>query len=397
LVRRWLKIIAVNLLVFVALVLVGLAGLEVYLRASGALQADISLVSPFNRRLNPLFRGYYHGGYVTINKLGLRGPETTRQKPPGKVRIAFFGDSYTFGDEIDLEDTFPYLVQELLDRRAQGRFEVLNFGIPSYGTVREYWYLKQEGLGFEPDIVAVVYTLNDAFFDPEAKAGYAKRKPSLFRSLKDYLAARSYAFYYLRWKARILKARAYFRDLAKKEAERHPRVGLQEGPPRKKEAGALQPEGYDSLVLGSLASDEERSRFLACRKRGSPVAACLGRMGLSTAQGVWNAVLLHEEVNPGWAQVRRAIGLLQELAKKEGFRLFFVLYPPPPEDGPTIEGMRLIHRRLKEAIGPSTAVLDLLPIFVEKKVLWKGHPKRAPNIVAAGSIVALLESRGWLE
>ena len=32
-----------------------------------------------------------------VNELGLRGPETTREKPPGVRRIALLGDSIAFG------------------------------------------------------------------------------------------------------------------------------------------------------------------------------------------------------------------------------------------------------------------------------------------------------------
>ncbi|MDA2916484.1 GDSL-type esterase/lipase family protein [Nitrospinae bacterium AH_259_B05_G02_I21] len=220
--RRGLLIVFVNCLVLVGLAGVLFFGLEIYLRTTDHLQIDISLYSPFNNRLNPLFRGNYHGGYVTVNRLGLRGPETTRKKPPGTLRIAFFGDSYTFGDEIDLEDTFPYMTQEILNHRDGQRVEVLNFGIPGHYTLREYSYLKEEGLAFEPDIVVVVYSHNDAFYLSD-RGPWRLREPSLLQSFQDYLAVRSYAFYYIRRGVRTLKAKLYFRSLRKAAEEEHPK------------------------------------------------------------------------------------------------------------------------------------------------------------------------------
>ena len=376
--RRGLLIILVNCLVFLGLAGVLFLGLEVYLRTTDALQVDISLYSPFNYRLNPLFRGYYHGGYVTVNKLGLRGPETTRRKPPGVLRIAFFGDSYTFGDEIDLEDTFPYLVQETLEKKYGKGIEVLNFGVPGYDTVREYSYLKEDGLAFEPDIVAVVYVYNDAVPHLEREAGHV-RKPSLFRSIKDYLAARSYAFYYIRRGLRTSKTMLFFRSLRKAQQRAHSNKEQREP--------ALSPA---RAARGSEASPGETRRAGQRPEEG-------GRAPLEAKVLLNRNVLLYQDSNPGWKEVKRGIRLFQSLAKEKGFRLFFILYPfPPKEDPVTMEGYRLIHKKLKEAIGPSTPTLDLLQVFEQKNITWDGHPKREPNILAAEAIVSMLQDQGWL-
>ena len=48
--------------------------------------------------LRPHTAGYYRregAAYVEINSAGFRGPEFAIPKPPGTVRIAVIGDSYT--------------------------------------------------------------------------------------------------------------------------------------------------------------------------------------------------------------------------------------------------------------------------------------------------------------
>lgn len=385
--RRALLIVLVNLLVFVGLVGFLFLGLEIYLRTSDALQVDISLYSPFNYRLNPLFNGYFHGGYVTINKLGLRGPETSRDKPPGTIRIAFFGDSYTFGDEIDLEDTFPYLVQEMLDVKGNRLLEVLNFGVPGYDTVREYSYLKEDGLSFEPDIVAVVYVYNDAVYHIEREAGQV-RKPSLVRSIKDYLSARSYAFFYIRRGLRTMNTMLYFRSLLKAQEKALP-AGAKKvaASPTDTQGGSPKTEG----LVGDKAPPVQHPSAEK-PKQGPEDMDFMARVLRD------RNVLLYQDSNPGWKEVKRGIRLFQALAEERGIKLFFVLYPFTPIDDPvTMEGYRIIQGKLKDAIGPNTPTIDLLQIFENKNISWDGHPKRAPNVEAAKAIVSLLEREGWLD
>lgn len=71
-------------------------------------------------------------GYLSNGKRSsfLAKPE---RKPGGVRRICAFGDSFTHGDEVDDRNDYPTLLQQELDRRAPGRFEVVNFGVSSYG------------------------------------------------------------------------------------------------------------------------------------------------------------------------------------------------------------------------------------------------------------------------
>ena len=109
-------------------------------------------------------RGYFdeQGGLrYRINRHGFRGPDFERQKAPGTQRLLVLGDSFTFGEGVRFEDTFARRLEGLLDE-GDGPVEVLNLGVSGWATRHEILYLEREGLAFGPDLVLVVYVLNDA-------------------------------------------------------------------------------------------------------------------------------------------------------------------------------------------------------------------------------------------
>lgn len=68
-----------------------------------------------------------------------------RAKPSGVTRLCAFGDSFTHGDEVgDLRD-YPTLLQRELDAVQPRRYEVLNFGVSSFGFHQAF--LMWEALG----------------------------------------------------------------------------------------------------------------------------------------------------------------------------------------------------------------------------------------------------------
>ena len=97
---------------------------------------------------------------VRTNSHGLRGPELTAAKPPGIQRVAFFGDSFTFGCWADrYENTFVGAFARQMDPR---RFETLNFGVGGYGLADIELQLQEQALAFAPDYVLVMlFTGND--------------------------------------------------------------------------------------------------------------------------------------------------------------------------------------------------------------------------------------------
>ena len=110
------------------------------------------------------------------NVLGLRSPYETLRKPPGVVRIAALGDSYTWGDKIASSDsTWPARLEEELRRKTQGtEIEVVNLGEKGFTTVNEAEMLRRLGWQFDPDIVLVQFYLNDVMpSGPNFERGYS--------------------------------------------------------------------------------------------------------------------------------------------------------------------------------------------------------------------------------
>jgi len=100
---------------------------------------------------------------VRINNLGLRGPDVAATKAPGVRRVLTLGASSTFGFE-DLDDeTYPFYLQRLLDRRAgPGRYEVVNFAVPHANSDQILAMFLLEGLALSPDVVTIYEGINDS-------------------------------------------------------------------------------------------------------------------------------------------------------------------------------------------------------------------------------------------
>jgi len=95
-------------------------------------------------------------------------------KAPGTFRIAVVGDSFTFGPHLQLADTFPKKLEEMLNLNPNARrVEVLNRGLSGASTANET-ELVQRALKEEPDLLILEITLNDA--EPHILSDDERRK-----------------------------------------------------------------------------------------------------------------------------------------------------------------------------------------------------------------------------
>lgn len=101
-------------------------------------------------------RLHYH---VTINGLGYRGREIEREKPPGVVRILCLGDSGTFGQFVNEDETASAYLEAML-RQEHLPVEVINGGVPGTTIVDQLLFL-QRGIVLRPDIVILTFSEND--------------------------------------------------------------------------------------------------------------------------------------------------------------------------------------------------------------------------------------------
>ena len=117
--------------------------------------------------LRPNTRGYYRregASYVEINRDGFRGPDFAKPKPPGTIRVAVLGDSYTEAIQVSYEDTFASVAARKLAQcpLLKGRrVEALNFGVDGYGTAQELVTLREKVWAYHPDIVVLAIFLGN--------------------------------------------------------------------------------------------------------------------------------------------------------------------------------------------------------------------------------------------
>jgi hypothetical protein len=102
-------------------------------------------------------------GTVETNKHGLRDYEYSLAKPPNTFRICVIGDSITFGTNLFVQDTYPKILERMLNSTYGNkiRFEVINFAVPGYNSHQEEIVLEEKCLKFNPDTVLVGFCLND--------------------------------------------------------------------------------------------------------------------------------------------------------------------------------------------------------------------------------------------
>jgi len=104
---------------------------------------------------------------VTINSRGFRGGEFASDKAAGVVRILALGASSTFGYYNRDEETYPFLLERLLNGVCRGsrRFEVINFAIPHANSANIAAMFLAEGMALAPDVVTFYEGRNDSTLD----------------------------------------------------------------------------------------------------------------------------------------------------------------------------------------------------------------------------------------
>jgi hypothetical protein len=150
---------------------------------------------------------------LTTNAAGFRDAPHAEAKAPGAYRIAVLGDSFVFGSGVAQD---AILTRRLAAHLGPG-FEIVNLGVPGYGTDQELLTLRRWGKKLSPDLVLVGFFWNDLMENvsdriyglpkprftveggrlvPHPPAGFSA--PSTFARLDASLASRSHLWSLLR-------------------------------------------------------------------------------------------------------------------------------------------------------------------------------------------------------
>jgi lysophospholipase L1-like esterase len=177
---RWRHAAALTGLLFVTSCALSLLALEAGARAW---ESHLSRRAPDPAALLPILRANPHGtgsyrmkpGFdagvrvgtrevrVRTNRFGMRWREVEPQKAAGQRRVAFLGDSFTFGCwASSLEESLVGVFEQSVSPRL---WEVLNFGIGGFGPADSELQLREDVLGFDPDFVILVFFNGNDFRD----------------------------------------------------------------------------------------------------------------------------------------------------------------------------------------------------------------------------------------
>jgi len=108
----------------------------------------------------PGYDGTYKGCHFHMNQWGQRSNvEYTKEKPPGVFRITVCGGSNTMGYGVPLKDSFPYQIEQRLNRELSPktglRYEVINFSANGYHLPDKLYMATQRFAAFQPDLAIV--------------------------------------------------------------------------------------------------------------------------------------------------------------------------------------------------------------------------------------------------
>jgi hypothetical protein len=120
-----------------------------------------------NLRLKPMFRhkDEVSGHTFSINSLGFRGREISKEKPDKNVRIIALGGSTTFGiGSSDNIHTYPSLLETKLNKNQELsniKFEVINAEIPGTRSINILKLFSGQILKMNADMALIYSGWND--------------------------------------------------------------------------------------------------------------------------------------------------------------------------------------------------------------------------------------------
>jgi lysophospholipase L1-like esterase len=100
---------------------------------------------------------------IRLNSRGDRGGEIADRPEGSAIRIACIGDSWTFGMNVNQDESYPSRLESLLGGAQPGqRFEIINLGVLGYSSLQGLRLLKQRVLDLHPNIVIIGFAMNDS-------------------------------------------------------------------------------------------------------------------------------------------------------------------------------------------------------------------------------------------
>jgi hypothetical protein len=100
---------------------------------------------------------------LVTNSHGMADREYSPRKPDGVWRLALVGDSITRGTGTQQGTNYETRLEDALNRRVPGHYEVLNFGVQGYQITQLVDVVLDRVAPFAPDVYVVALTERSAF------------------------------------------------------------------------------------------------------------------------------------------------------------------------------------------------------------------------------------------
>lgn len=116
----------------------------------------------------------WQGIRYVINPSGFRDdpfPVPGAPVTPEPYRVVVIGDSVAWGWGVEMQQAWPYRLQQQLSTQLGRQVEVYNLAVNGYATPQEVRILEKHGLDLKPDLLILGYVLND----PEVEDGGLSR------------------------------------------------------------------------------------------------------------------------------------------------------------------------------------------------------------------------------
>lgn len=113
---------------------------------------------------------------IDVGAHGLRDREVPIEKPAGRKRVLILGDSFAFGVGLNNGERFSDLLGEMLPDDV----EVINAGVPGWGTDQEMLFYETTLRRLQPDVVVLEFTgqndvVNNGLRSPLVEVGTKPR------------------------------------------------------------------------------------------------------------------------------------------------------------------------------------------------------------------------------
>lgn len=274
--------------------------------------------------LTPNSSGYTLDSRVEVNSLGFRGREPEVTAPEGVRRVIAIGDSITFGYGLPVDASYPSLLEERL-RRAGEAVDVLNLGVAGYDTAQEVAQLEYRGLQFQPDLVVLGYSLNDAGLGRNAREDLQNlgRYQSLLYRVRTVQFVRRFASRSRNW-----LARNWLSDMLYRQNEREYRERYQ---------SEIQSVSDDTQLIQLMQALEHNLQADAVRSWRT--------LWLKQTARTWPDIRWYtSQARVG--RLRHAFDRLKELSDAHGFAVVVVIFPYL-DDAAWTEHWQLVYQIIK--------------------------------------------------